>query len=91
MYIKDGKIISIKGDPKYPDKMPCIRGLNYHKTFLGEDRLTTPMKRIGKRGEGKFEAISWEEAIDTITKEWNRIRDTYGPESRYVNYAWGIS
>lgn len=88
---KDGKIISIKGDPAYPDKMPCIRGLNYHKTFLGDDRLKTPLKRVGKRGEGKFEPISWEEAIDTISKEWVRIRDTYGAESRYVNYAWGIS
>ncbi len=88
---KDGEILKIVGDPAHPDKMPCIRGLNYHKTFLGKDRLTHPMKRVGKRGEGKFEKISWEEAVDTITKEWIRIRDTYGPESRYVNYAWGIS
>ncbi|MGN1266790.1 MAG: molybdopterin-dependent oxidoreductase, partial [Dorea sp.] len=88
---KDGKVISIKGDPKYPDKMPCVKGLNYHKTFLGEDRLTTPLKRIGRRGEGKFAPITWEEAIAEITKEWIRIRDTYGPASRYVNYAWGIS
>ena len=87
---KDGKILSIKGDPAYPDKMPCIRGLNYHKTFLGDDRLTTPLKRVGKRGEGAFEPISWKEAIDTITKEWIRIRDTYGPASRYVNYGWGV-
>ncbi len=87
---KDGEIISIKGDPAYPDKMPCIRGLNYHKTFLGNDRLTTPLKRVGKRGEGNFAPISWEEAIDTITKEWMRIRDTYGPASRYVNYGWGV-
>lgn len=87
---KDGKIVSIKGDPAYPDKMPCIRGLNYHKTFLGKDRLTTPLKRSGKRGEGKFEPISWKEAVDIITKEWIRIRDTYGPASRYVNYGWGV-
>lgn len=87
---KEGKIINIKGDPKYPDKIPCIRGLNYHKTFLGDDRLTTPLKRIGKRGEGKFIPISWEEAIKTITNEWIRIRDTYGPASRYVHYGWGV-
>ena len=65
---KDGKILSIKGDPKYPDKMPCIKGLNYHKTFLTAERLTKPLKRVGKRGEGKFEEISWEEAIEEITK-----------------------
>lgn len=88
---KDGEILSVKGDPKYPDKMPCIRGLNYHKTFLREDRLKTPLKRAGKRGEGRFEPITWEEAIDIISNEWIRIRDTYGPASRYVNYGWGVS
>ena len=69
----------------------CVRGLNYHKTFLSEDRLRYPMKRTGKRGEGRFTRISWEEAVDTIAGEWIRIRDTYGPASRYVNYATGVS
>ena len=90
MEVEDGKIISIKGDPKYPDRGPCLKGLQYDKTFLGEDRLKTPLKRVGKRGEGKFEPISWEEAIDLIAEEWIRIRDTYGPASRYVNYGWGV-
>ena len=45
------------------------------------------MKRVGERGEGKFERISWQEAVDIIAGEWIRIRDTYGPGSRYVNYA----
>ena len=88
--VQDGKILCMKGDPAYPDKLPCIRGLSYHKTFLCEERLTKPLKRVGKRGEGKFEEISWEEAISWITKEWIRIRDTYGPASRYVNYGWGV-
>ncbi len=87
---KDGKILSIKGDPAYPDKMPCIKGLQYDKTFLGEDRLKTPLKRVGKRGEGKFEEISWEEAVELLTSEWIRIREQYGPASRYVNYGWGV-
>lgn len=69
----------------------CAKGLNYHKTFLNDRRLLYPMKRIGERGEGKFERISWSEAIDTIAGEWKRIRDTYGSASRYVNYATGMS
>ena len=40
----------------------CAKGLNYHKTFLGPDRLRYPMKRVGERGEGKFQRISWAEA-----------------------------
>ena len=87
---QDGKILSIKGDPAYPDRGPCIKGLQYDKTFLGEDRLKTPLKRVGKRGEGMFETISWKEAIDLLSSEWIRIRDTYGPASRYVNYGWGV-
>ena len=87
---KDGQILSIKGDPAYPDKMPCMKGLQYAGTFLGNDRLIKPLKRAGKRGEGKFEEISWEEAIALITEEWIRIREAYGPASRYVNYGWGV-
>ncbi len=86
---KDGKVLSIKGDPAYPDKMPCIKGLQYAKTFLCEERLTKPLKRVGKRGEGKFMEISWAEAVEIIANEMKRTRETYGAASRYVNYGWG--
>lgn len=69
----------------------CAKGLNYHKTFLNGERLLYPMKRVGERGEGKFARITWEEAVETIAGEWVRIRDTYSPASRYVNYATGMS
>lgn len=49
-----------KGTPEHPVPLcACAKGLNYHKTFLGEDRLRWPMKRVGERGEGKFARISW--------------------------------
>lgn len=69
----------------------CARGLNYARTFLEGDRLLYPMRRVGERGEGRFERISWEEALDCIAGEWVRIRDTYGVGSRYVNYATGTA
>lgn len=95
-HVRDGKIEKLTTDTSQAagDEVPlcaCVRGMNYHTTFLGEDRLRYPMKRAGKRGEGRFERISWEEAVDIIAREWIRIRDTYGPGSRYVNYATGIS
>lgn len=95
-HVRDGQIEKLTTDTPQAagEDVPlcaCIRGLNYHKTFLGPDRLRYPMKRVGERGEGKFQRISWEEATDLIAREWVRIRDTYGPGSRYVNYATGIS
>ena len=95
-HVRDGKIEKLTTDTPAAagEGVPlcaCVRGMNYHKTFLGEDRLRYPMKRVGPRGEGAFVRISWEEATDLIAREWVRIRDTYGPGSRYVNYATGIS
>lgn len=49
---------------------------NYHP-----DRLKYPFKRVGERGEGKWERISWEEALDTIATKLGQIRDESGPES----------
>ena len=49
------------------------------------------MKRIGERGEGRFERISWGEAAELISSEWIRIRDTYGPASRYMMYGAGVT
>ncbi len=53
------------------------------------DRLLYPMKRVGKRGEGKFEQISWDEAISTIADKLKYTIETYGNEAIYVNYATG--
>ena len=96
VHVQDGQIVKLTTDncSALEDGVPlcaCAKGMNYHKTFLSRDRLRWPMKRVGARGEGKFERISWAEAVDTIAREWVRIRDTYGPGSRYVNYATGIS
>lgn len=95
-YVRDGEILKLTTETaaEAGEHIPlcaCVKGLNYHKTFLSEERLLHPMKRIGERGEGKFERISWNEAVETIAREWIRIRDTYGPASRYVNYATGMS
>ncbi|EIQ25555.1 anaerobic dimethyl sulfoxide reductase chain A [Shigella flexneri K-315] len=53
------------------------------------DRLKYPMKRVGARGEGKFERISWEEAYDIIATNMQRLIKEYGNESIYLNYGTG--
>lgn len=94
-HVKDGKIIRISTDDAEEDSLicpqirACIRGRSYRKFIYNPNRLKYPMKRVGKRGEGKFERITWEEAINTIYKETERITDKYGPASRYSVYASG--
>ncbi len=70
-------------------RIACARGLNYHRTYISDDRLKYPMKRIGKRGEGRFVRISWQEALRILEQEWVRIRDTWGSASRYVMNGTG--
>ena len=79
-------------DPSHlPQIRACVRGRGYRKTFLHSGRLRYPMRRLGERGSGKFERISWEEAVEEIAENWIRIRDRYGPGSRYVIYGTGVT
>ena len=58
------KITNNKLAPKYFSG--CTRGFNFTKVLYAKDRITAPLKRIGKRGEGKFKEITWDEAFETI-------------------------
>lgn len=80
---KDGKIIKVEGDPSHPVTRGsiCNKVRNMKERLYDEKRLRYPMKRIGKKGEGQFERISWEEAIQTITSRWKELIETDGPES----------
>jgi len=96
-HVRDGVIVRVSArtsgelDEQNPFMKACVRGRSYRKYQYHPDRLKYPMKRIGKRGEGKFERISWEEAIDIITKETKRITDKYGPDSRYVHQGTAVT
>jgi anaerobic dimethyl sulfoxide reductase subunit A len=94
--VSDGCVLGLTpakdpGATREPRLTICARGASYHRTFLGEDRLRYPLRRTGERGEARFERISWNEAARIIASENERIRERYGPSSRYVNYATGIS
>jgi anaerobic dimethyl sulfoxide reductase subunit A len=69
----------------------CVRGASYHRTFLSGSRLRYPMKRVGERGEARFQRIAWDEATDIVAEETHRIGRQYGPQSRYVHVATGVS
>jgi anaerobic selenocysteine-containing dehydrogenase len=83
LYIKDGKIIKVEGNEKHPSNAGslCPKGAATRQYVYHEDRLKTPLKRSGPRGSGKFEPISWDEALDTIASKFNAFKKEYGPES----------
>ena len=68
---------------------PCGRGRVAKKRVYNADRLKYPMKRVGKRGEGKYERISWDEAIKTIGDKLKSTIATYGNEAIYYQYGSG--
>ncbi|PLR98478.1 molybdopterin oxidoreductase family protein [Bacillus sp. T33-2] len=80
---QDGKIVKIQGDPNHPVTKGsiCNKVRNMTERIYDDKRLKYPLKRTGAKGEGKFERISWGEAIDTIASHWKKLVNTYGPES----------
>ena len=92
-HTKDGKIQYMTTDDIGNDDFQaraCLRGRVMRQWVNNPDRLQYPMKRVGARGEGKFERISWDEAIQTIADKIRYTIDTYGNDSIYVNYATGM-
>lgn len=64
--------------PNPKDRRICLRGLSSLDITYHPDRLKYPMKRTGERGEGKFERISWDEALDTIADKFKDIAARHG-------------
>ena len=93
-HVKDGKIAYMEtdntGEAEGLQARACLRGRSMRRWVNHPDRLTKPMKRVGKRGEGKFEEISWDEAIDTIAEKLKGVIEKYGNEAVYINYATGM-
>ena len=78
-HVKDGRIIRFETDSgAEPQIRACLRGRAYRQRVYSPDRLQYPLRRTGERGEGQFERISWDEALDTIAAELIRIKETYG-------------
>ncbi|MFX1479495.1 MAG: molybdopterin-dependent oxidoreductase, partial [Promethearchaeota archaeon] len=81
-HVKDGKIIRFETDNgEEPQLRACLRGRAYRQKVYHQNRLKYPMRRIGERGEGKFERISWDEALDTVANKLKEIKEKYGNSS----------
>ena len=72
--VEDGVLKEIRGNPRARGKA-CVKGMAGVSLEYSPDRLTRPLKRVGKRGEGKFEPCSWDEALHAITGKLSDLRD----------------
>lgn len=80
---KEGKIIKIEGNPSHPVTQGaiCNKVRKMPARLYDPTRLQYPMKRVGSKGSGQFERISWQEAIETISEKWKFLIQEHGAES----------
>ncbi|HWX10291.1 MAG TPA: molybdopterin-dependent oxidoreductase, partial [Gaiellaceae bacterium] len=75
--IRDGAIRHVKGDPAHPvsrGKLCRKCSIGYNGAYLDPgERLTRPLRRVGAKGEGRFEAVSWDEALTGIASRLRKI------------------
>jgi DMSO reductase family type II enzyme molybdopterin subunit len=99
VWSKDGKVTRENQSARYPqiaDDIPdanprgCNKGVQHSQTMYEADRLLYPMKRVGKRGEGKWKRISWDEAIGEVATHLYETMLERGPAGNYVHIGAGV-
>lgn len=83
VYTEDGRVVKIEGDPDGPLNKGgvCLKCLSQIQTVYSPRHVLHPMKRVGERGENRWEAISWEEAVDLAGEQIATAVKKYGPYS----------
>lgn len=91
LYTKDGELKKIEGDPlsPYNNGKLCMRCLNMLEAVNDPKRVTHPLKRVGERGENKWEQISWDEACEIIKDKVTSIWEEYGPQAICAMHGTG--
>lgn len=93
-HVRNGDIRWVESDA-HPEKdgepamRACLRGRASRYWLASPDRLNHPLRRVGKRGSGNFERISWDEALDTVAAQIERISRDYGNDAILMTYATG--
>jgi len=91
VYVKDGKVVKVEGDlsSETTKGILCAKGLSSKDLIYHPDRLLHPLKRVGERGEGKWQQISWDEALDTVANRLKETEEKYGKDG--VGLATGTA
>ena len=100
VFVKDGTVVRIGNDNEGTDDFgpgqiyqmrSCVRGRTNRQRIYNDTRVQKPLKRVEgtKRGEGQYEEISWDEAIELIATTMKEIKDEYGNDAFYIQYGTG--
>ncbi len=91
VHLEDGHITKIEGDPDFPTNRGtmCSKGLATLQMVYHPERVKHPLKRAGSRGEGKWQRITWDEALDTVADRLKQIKREHGSESIAVGQGTG--
>ncbi len=81
--VEDGRVVRVRPDPDGPLNRgrACVKGMSIIEQMYHPDRLTHPLRRIGARGDGRWERITWEEAFGEMAERLGTLRQKHGPES----------
>jgi thiosulfate reductase/polysulfide reductase chain A len=87
VHVEEGRVVGITGERQNPVNQGalCAKGRASLEYLYHPDRLVSPLKRVGKRGEGKWAKISWDKALETIADRFSRTKNQYGPVSSLKN------
>ena len=91
VHTENNKVVKVKGDPVSPVSRGwmCVKGVKSPDVANHPARLTTPLKRDGERGSGRFKPISWETALGEIASRLDAIRKETGAESIAIGQGTG--
>lgn len=81
--VENGRAVKLQGDPKHPVTRGflCGKVARYLEREYSPERLLYPQKRVGEKGSGRFQRISWDEALDTVAERLRGVAREFGPEA----------
>jgi anaerobic selenocysteine-containing dehydrogenase len=89
-YVENGYVVKVEGNPdsQRTSGVLCAKGQAGVNQIYDPDRILQPLKRVGKRGEGKWEKISWDAALGDLANRLKKLRDEGHPERFMFHHGW---
>jgi anaerobic selenocysteine-containing dehydrogenase len=94
--VLDGRAVDLRGDPehRFTQGFLCAKVNRYLERVYSPERILHPMRRVGKKGEGRFTRISWDEALSEIAVRFRQVIAAHGPQAilpySTPGMGWGL-